>query len=115
VSILFLFRFSMMKRTTVNFIIDFVAFLDLLALAFTGFIMRFILPPGSAGHGQGFRGGRPATEAKYLLSMDRHQWGDIHFYLAVIFAVLMLIHIILHWTWIKGYVRSLHSIKKRKS
>jgi hypothetical protein len=105
----------MMKRTTVNFIIDFVAFLDLLALAFTGFIMRFILPPGSAGHGQGFRGGRPATEAKYLLSMDRHQWGDIHFYLAVIFAVLMLIHIILHWTWIKGYVRSLHSIKKRKS
>lgn len=105
----------MMKRTTVNFIIDFVAFLDLLALAFTGFIMRFILPPGSAGHGQGFRGGRPATEAKYLLSMDRHQWGDIHFYLAVIFAVLMLIHIILHWTWIKCYIKSLYSIKKRKS
>jgi hypothetical protein len=98
---------GMMKRTTVNFIIDFVAFLDLLALACTGFIMRFILPPGSAGHGQGFRGGRPATEAKYLLSMDRHQWGGIHFYLAVIFAVLVLIHIILHWTWIKCYVKSL--------
>ena len=105
----------MMKRTTVNFFVDFVAFLDLLALAFTGFITRFILPPGSAGHGQGFRGGRPATEAKYLWSMDRHQWGGIHFYMAVIFVVLMLIHIILHWTWIKCYIKSLYSIKKRKS
>jgi hypothetical protein len=96
-----------MRRTTLNFVVDFIAFLDLLALAFTGSIMRFVLPPGSAGHGQGFRGGRGATEARYLWSMDRHQWGGIHFYLAVIFAVLVLVHIILHWTWIKCYVRSL--------
>jgi hypothetical protein len=96
-----------MRRATLNFVVDFIAFLDLLALAFTGSIMRFILPPGSAGHGLGFRGGRPAPEAKYLWSMDRHQWGGIHFYLAVIFAVLVLVHIILHWTWIKCYVRSL--------
>jgi hypothetical protein len=97
----------MLKRTTVNFIVDFVAFLDLLALAFTGSIMKYILPPGSAGHGQGFRGGRGFAEIKYLWSMDRHEWGGIHFYLAVIFAVLMLIHILLHWTWIKCYFKSL--------
>jgi len=38
--------------------------------------------------------------------MTRHEWGSIHFYLAVVFVVLMVIHIILHWTWIKCYVKS---------
>jgi hypothetical protein len=68
-----LFGFSIIKRATLNFIVDFIAFLDLLALAFTGIIMKYILPPGSAGQGQDFRGGRAATSAKYLWSMDRHE------------------------------------------
>ena len=38
---------------------------------------------------------------RWLEERPRHEWGGVHFYLAVIFAVLMLIHIILHWTWIK--------------
>jgi len=97
----------MLKRSKVNFIVDFIAFLDLLALAFTGFIMKYILPPGSAGHGQGFRGGRGPAQIQYFWSMDRHEWGGVHFYLAVFFAVLMLIHILLHWTWIKCYFKSL--------
>jgi hypothetical protein len=103
-----------MKRTTLNFIIDFVSFLDLLSLAFTGFIMKYILPPGSGGHGRGFRGGRePAEEIKYLWSMTRHEWGGIHFYLAVIFAVLMVVHIILHWGWIKSYFKSLFGLSRK--
>jgi len=97
----------MLKRATINFIFDFIAFLDLLALAFTGFLMKYVLQPGSAGHGQSFRVGRGPVEIKYFWSMDRHEWGGIHFYLALIFAVLMLIHIILHWTWIKCYLKSL--------
>jgi len=103
-----------MKRTTLNFIIDLVAFLDLLGLAFTGFIMKYILPPGSGGYGRGFRGGRgPAEEIKSLWSMTRHEWGGIHFYLAVIFAVLMVLHIILHWGWIKAYFKSLFCISRK--
>jgi len=74
-----------MKRTTLNFIIDSNAFLDLLGLAFTGFIMMYILPPGTGGRGRMFRGGRGAEhvgeEIKELWSMTRHEWGVIHFYL----------------------------------
>ncbi len=36
-------RGCIMKRTTLNFIIDLVAFLGLLDLAFAGFIMKYIL------------------------------------------------------------------------
>jgi len=107
-----------MKRTNLNFIVDLVAFLDLLGLACTGFIMKYILPPGTGGRGRMFRGGRGAGEhageqIKYLWSMTRHEWGGIHFYLAVIFAVLMIVHIILHWSWIKAYFKSLLGFSRK--
>jgi len=36
-----------MKRSSLNFIVDLAAFLDLVVLAFTAFIMKYILPPGT--------------------------------------------------------------------
>lgn len=105
----------MMKRGTLNFIVDLVSFIDLLGLAFTGFIMKYVLPPGSGGHGLGFRGGRGAGEIKYLWSMTRHEWGDIHFYLAVLFVTLIVVHIILHWSWIKGYFKSLFGVSWKRT
>lgn len=98
----------MMSRNTMNFILDLVSFLNLLGLTFTGFVMKYILPPGTGGSGRILRGstGR-GIRAQELLSMTRHEWGSIHFYLAIVFVVLMITHIILHWRWIKHYVRSL--------
>ena len=106
-----------MKRTTLNFIVDLAAFLDLLCLAFTGFIMKYILPPGTGGRGRMLRGGRGGgdvgEEIKDLWSMTRHDWGDVHFYLAVLFAVLMVVHIILPWGWIKCYFKSLLGLSRK--
>jgi hypothetical protein len=91
-----------MRRTTLNFIIDSISFVNLLLLAATGAIMRWVLPPGSGGgQGYGFRGGRGAGEVKLLLGLGRHDWGTIHFILALLFLFLMLVHLYLHWTWIK--------------
>ena len=97
-----------MKRTTFNFIVDAVALVDLLCLTATGSILKFILPPGSGGgQGHGYRGGRGAAEAKSLLHLYRHDWGDIHFILALIFIVLILVHLFLHWKWITSTTRSI--------
>lgn len=101
-----------MSRSTVNFILDLVAFVNLLCLVCTGLILKYVLPPGSAGgHGRGFRGGRgggavSAEQVREFLSLGRHEWGAVHFYLALLFVALMMIHIILHWTWIKFYMKS---------
>jgi hypothetical protein len=104
-----------MKRPTMNFIVDFVGLVNLMCLAFSGFIMKFILPPGTGGLGRGYRGGRgQGEEIKTLWSLSRHEWGDVHFYLAVLFLVLILVHIILHWNWIKCYTRSLFSLSQKK-
>ena len=101
-----------MKRSTLNFIIDLVSFVDMLGLALTGSIMKYVLPPGTGGHGYGFRGGRGAQEIKYLWSMTRHEWGNIHFYLALGFVVLMAAHILLHWGWIKNTFKLLLGLRR---
>jgi len=93
-----------MRRTTLNFIVDTVGFVDLLLLATTGAILKWVLPPGSGG--QGFRGGRGGAHIKTLWDLGRHDWGDVHFVLSLLFVFLMLVHLILHWTWIKRQLQS---------
>lgn len=100
----------MMSRSTMNFVLDLGSFSVLLGLTVTGLIMKYILPPGTSGLGQVLHDGTgQGVNIKELWSMTRHEWGSIHFYLAVIFVVLMIIHVILHWTWIKCYVKSVIS------
>ncbi len=84
----------------------------MLALTFTGYIMKYVLPPGTGGMGRISHGGSErGMRIEELWSMTRHEWGRIHFYLAGVFVVLMIIHIILHWKWIQYYVKSVVSGK----
>jgi len=106
---------NLMKRGTLNFVVDLAAFINLLCLAFTGFIMRYILPPGTGGRGRVLHGGRSGEQIKKLWSMTRHEWGDFHFYLALLFVALMVAHIVLHWSWIKSYFKSLLRIGRKAS
>ncbi len=98
-----------MKRPSLNFVVDLLGFINLLCLAFTGYVMMYIMPHGSGGgQGRQFRGGTGGDhqQIKEFFSQTRHQWSDIHFYVAISFLILMLIHIILHWKWIKCYLKS---------
>ena len=78
-----------MKRATLNLVIDFVSFAILASMIATGLLVRFVLPPGS-------RGGRGLS----LWNLDRHEWGDIHFWLAVSLIGILLVHLALHWSWV---------------
>jgi len=101
-----------MKRLWLNFSIDLISFLNLLCLIFTGLVMKFILPPGTGGLGRHLHDGSGrGVRTKELWLMGRHEWGGIHFYLAFFFIVLMVIHVILHWGWIKGCFKSLFCSK----
>ena len=35
-----------------------------------------------------------------LWDLGRHDWGEIHFWLAVSIGALMLLHVALHWAWV---------------
>ena len=78
-----------MKRNTINFLIDLLLFGVMYVLIVTGLLMYFVLPSGSRGGG-----GR-----LILWGWNRHDFGDLHFYLAVGLIGLVLLHIIIHWNW----------------
>src|SRR5690606_15083432 len=63
------------------------SFVTLLLMISTGALLAFILRPQSG----------PAT----VWGLTRHEWGDIHFYISIVFLVLMTVHLFLHLGFIK--------------
>lgn len=88
-----------MKRNSVNFWIDVISFLPMLGLTWTGLLMRYVLPPGT--------GGRHRDQALTVWGLGRHDYGTVHFYLAIAMVCLIVIHLWLHWSWVCGTVRRL--------
>nr|VFJ87843.1 MAG: protein of unknown function (DUF4405) [Candidatus Kentron sp. H]VFJ89555.1 MAG: protein of unknown function (DUF4405) [Candidatus Kentron sp. H]VFJ96250.1 MAG: protein of unknown function (DUF4405) [Candidatus Kentron sp. H] len=76
-----------MKRSTFNFIIDAIAFGGFVFLVVTGILIRYALP-----HGRGRSG--------VIWGMDRHQWGDLHFWIALALLAIVAFHLFLHWRWV---------------
>ncbi|VFN08125.1 MAG: protein of unknown function (DUF4405) [Candidatus Kentron sp. G] len=53
--------------------------------------MRYFLP-----HGRGRSGA--------IWTLDRHQWGDLHFWIALVLLAILAFHLFLHWRWIVSMV-----------
>lgn len=81
-----------MRRKTVNFIVDAVAFGCFVLLTTSGIVVRYVLPPGS---------GRFTS----VWGLDRHEWGAIHFWIAAIFLGALAVHLFLHWRWVVSVTR----------
>ena len=76
-----------MKASKKNFIVDIFAFICFVFLVSTGIILFYNLPKGS-GH------------SSTIWNLDRHEWGNIHFWIAVSFLLILALHFVLHWQWI---------------
>lgn len=87
----------MAKHATINFVLDLVGFSLLVLLAVVGLIMKFVLPPGSGGCGRMLHDGQGREHIETLMSMSRHERGNVHFILAVLFLITIILHIYLHW------------------
>jgi NADH:ubiquinone oxidoreductase subunit 5 (subunit L)/multisubunit Na+/H+ antiporter MnhA subunit len=81
---------AIMKRRTFDLVLDCLMALLVLGLVGTGIVIRFALPPGSG-------------ESRFLWGLHRHQWGDVHFWLALAAGVSMLLHVATHWSWVVSF------------
>jgi len=81
-----------MKPLTRTIIVDSLAFAGFVLLTSTGILLHYLLPPGS---------GRRST----LWTLDRHDWGDVHFYIALASLAVLTVHLVLHRRWIAGLFR----------
>jgi hypothetical protein len=82
----------MTQRTATNFVIDAIAFVAFVLLTATGLVERYLLPPGTG-------------RFQSLWGMNRHQWGEIHFWIALVLMGALATHILLHWKWIVRVIR----------
>lgn len=82
-------------KSKLNLSIDIIMLLLLLPVAGIGFLIKYVLIPGiqrNSIYGSN-------TDLAFL-GLTRHQWGTVHLTLSIIFLVLLIIHIILHWKMI---------------
>lgn len=76
-----------------NFYLDVLLFLNFLAITLTGAVLKWGVPRGR-------------DEEKFFWGVHRHDWQDWHFRLAVLVAVNVILHLVLHWNWIVCQVRT---------
>ena len=98
----------MIDKPKLNFIIDALMFLVMMAMAGLGFLMKYVLIPGRA---RWVKYGRNVDLT--LLGWDRHDWGDLHLYLGFTLLGLLILHIILHWKQIVGLFQRFVSPERR--
>jgi hypothetical protein len=98
-------------KNYVNYFIDIVLALSVIVTLTSSFILWFVLPRGGGAHfymcaqsGYGF-GGNYYT----VFDWPRYVWIDIHNWASVILLAIVLLHIVMHWSWI------LETAKRAKS
>lgn len=86
-----------MKKSDWQYIVDALLFMCITGVAIIWLLMGLVIAKGP----------QSSESAKYFLGLHRHQWGNIHFYLFISFVGLVIIHLILSWSWIKSKARQL--------
>ena len=103
-----------MRRTTLNAIVDTAAFVPFLIAAVTGVVVWLYLPCGSEFRGQGAGRGTGLGQQVFL-GIARNTWADVHTYLGLLFIALVALHLILHWSYIKGLPgRFVRNVRKER-
>ena len=84
-----------MEKVRLKYLIDALMLLSFLIIAMSGFILWIIFPSGSG-----------AGRAPPFI-FDRFQWIFIHDWLSVLLVILIFIHLILNWNWIKSMTKNI--------
>lgn len=87
-------------KSTLILAVDMFAFTAFLFLTSSGLLLHYMLTPGS---------GRWSL----VWGISRHEWGDIHFWIALTFFWILTLHVLLHWKVIAELFSPLTSAMNR--
>jgi hypothetical protein len=90
-----------MKRITINALVDLGGLITFIPSLITGLVLYLVLPEGS-GKASGFMG------------VARTQWISMHDYTSLVFAALLIVHLILHVKFFRN-IRSCLTTGDKKS
>lgn len=83
-----------MSRTIVNFLLDTVLLVAFVLLVWCSVVVRFVFPPG------------PSATGWKLWGYDFDQWAGLQFSLVGALFVGIVVHVMLHWSWVCGVLAS---------
>jgi hypothetical protein len=81
-----------MSRTLINFLLDTTLLVAFCAVVFSAVIVRFVFPPGADSKGW------------FLWGLSYDQWQSIQFATVAVFALGVLLHVMMHWSWVCGVI-----------
>jgi len=81
-----------MRKYQRDFVVNSLVFTLFVLLVATGALMKFVLPKGSG-------------ESLAVWGLGRHDWGSVHFWIAVGLLSALALHLLFHWSWITAVVR----------
>lgn len=94
-----------MNRVTVNTLVDIGCLITFIPSLISGLVLYFFLPSG------GGKGGSLIT----WMGITRHDWVLWHDIASFAFAVLLIIHLLLHWDFFRHAGRNLKPDKKSRT
>jgi hypothetical protein len=83
-----------MSRTLINFLLDATLLTAFLLLIWVSAVVRFVFPPGTSAAGW------------TLWGFGYDGWNGLQFALVAVLALGILLHVMLHWTWVCGVIAS---------
>ncbi|MFC2026923.1 DUF4405 domain-containing protein [Chloroflexota bacterium] len=100
---------SGLKKITERYITGAILFVLLLFQIFSGCIHWFVLPRGARDFYY-----MVSDVGRTFLGLQRNEWSDLHGWIAVAMASIIIIHTILHWKWIVTMTRGKTEGSRRK-
>jgi Domain of unknown function (DUF4405) len=85
---------SRISRTDVNFWLDALLLVLFVALCACSTILDFVFPPG------------PQANGWLLWGKSYGEWSQFRFAILALMAAAVLLHVMLHWSWVCGVVAS---------
>ena len=92
---------SRVSKTLINFWLDVALMIVFTGLSLVAVIVQFVFPPGTAAKGW------------TLWAMNYGQWCSLQFGLLCTLGLGVVVHVMLHWTWICGVI-SRKLLRKRE-
>jgi len=80
------------SKTTINFCLDAFLLCTFLLLCWSSVVIRYVFPPATE------------SEGWTLWGLDYTVWTGLQFAALCVMAAAVLLHVMMHWTWVCGVI-----------